>query len=147
MTSEAQAVGPIEVIVVAFPGNQFNGRILPELKNLVEAGTVRIVDGILAIKAGDGTCTFVEMTELAADDPVGQLAALFDQMDDLISEEDLIELMADLEPNSSAAVLVFEHTWVKPLRDAIVGSGGILAANIRISPETVAEVMSALADN
>lgn len=147
MTSEAQAVGPIEVIVVAFPGNQFNGRILPELKNLVEAGTVRIVDGILAIKAGDGTCTFVEMTELAADDPVGQLAALFDQMDDLISEEDLVELMADLEPNSSAAVLVFEHTWVKPLRDAIVGSGGILAANIRIPPETVAEVMSALADN
>lgn len=147
MTSEAQTVGPIEVIVVAFPGNQFNGRILPELKNLVEAGTVRIVDGILAIKAGDGTCTFVEMTELAADDPVGQLAALFDQMDDLISEEDLVELMADLEPNSSAAVLVFEHTWVKPLRDAIVGSGGILAANIRIPPETVAEVMSALADN
>ena len=47
------SVGPIEVIVVEFPGNRFNGRIIPELKRLVDAGTIRIVDGLL-IAAGGG---------------------------------------------------------------------------------------------
>jgi DNA-directed RNA polymerase subunit L len=62
----------------------------------------------------------------------------------MISDEDIEELSAALDPNSSAAVLVFEHTWVRPLRDAIVESGGVLAENFRVPPEVVAEVMAAL---
>lgn len=146
MTSSGAGVGPIEVVVLAFPGNKFNGRILPELKALVDAGTVRIVDGMLGVKDNDGVCTFLEFSELPADDEISHVVELFDHMEPLISDEDLDELMAELEPNSTAAMLVFEHTWLRPLRDAIVGSGGIVAANIRIPSDVVAEVLSAIAD-
>jgi Family of unknown function (DUF6325) len=139
-------VGPIEIVVLAFPGNKFNGRIMPELTALVEAGTVRIVDGMLGLKDAEGACTFLEFSELPTDEEISHVTDLFDQMEPLISDEDLEELMADLEPNSTAAMLVFEHTWVTPLRDAIVESGGILAANIRIPADVVADVLSAIAD-
>ena len=56
-----------------------------------------------------------------------QLANVMNQLDSLISDEDVMECADGLEPNSSEAILVFEHTWAKPLRDAIVNSGGVLA--------------------
>ncbi|PKH40934.1 hypothetical protein SAMN05192575_11162 [Nocardioides alpinus] len=137
-------LGPIEVVVIAFPGNQFNGRILPELGRLLDAGTVSIVDGLLISKDAAGNTTFVEIDDDGLGEDVARLAHLFDRFDELISDEDVEELAADLDPDSSAAVLVFEHTWVRPLRDAIVDSGGVLAANFRVPREVVDEVMTAL---
>jgi hypothetical protein len=68
-----------------------------------------------------------------------------DRLDSLISDEDVAELAADLEPNSSQAILVFEHTWAKPLRDAIVDSGGVLANNFRVPGLVVEELLAELA--
>jgi len=137
-------LAPVEVVVVAFPGNRFSGKILPELQRLLDAGTISIVDGLFLRKDQNGDVTFIEVDEVGTDEGVAELAALFDRFDEMISDQDIEELSAALDPHSSAAVLVFEHTWVRPLRDAIVEAGGVLAENFRVPPEVVAEVMSAL---
>jgi hypothetical protein len=141
------SLGPIEVLVVAFPGNRFNGAILPELERLVRAGTITIVDGVLLRKGGDGTVEFVEFAESAdlGDEDVARLAELLEQVESLISDDDVAELAAGLEPDSAAAILAFEHTWAKPLRDAIVDSGGVLAAQFRVPGLVVDELLDELA--
>ena len=138
------ALGPIAVIVVGFPGNRFNGEIIPELEKLVESDTISVVDGLLVMKTADGEVEFVEFDQDGENADAARLAGLFDQIDSLISDEDVDELAAGLEPNSSAAILVFEHTWAKPFRDAIVASGGVLAADFRVPGAVVDELLDEL---
>jgi hypothetical protein len=138
-------LGPIEVLEIGFPGNEFNGEILPELERLVESNTISIIDGLFLQKGDDGEVAFFELEDVGADESVARLAALLDQVEGLISDEDVTELASGLAPNSSAAILVFEHTWAKPLRDAIVGSGGVLAANFRVPGMVVDELLDELA--
>jgi hypothetical protein len=140
------ALGPIEVLVVSFPGNQFTGGIIPELERLVETDTISIIDGLLVRKDADGEVTFVEFAELGGDADAQRLAGVMDQLESLISDEDVQELAAALEPDSSEAILVFEHTWAKPLRDAIVESGGVLADNFRVPGLVVEELLAELAE-
>ena len=139
------ALGPIEIVVIGFPGNDFNGQILPELERLIENDTISIVDGLFLMKDADGEVEFVEFDEIGANDDADRLAGLVDQLDALISDEDVAEFAAGLDPGSSAAVLAFEHTWVKPFRDAIVASGGVLAANFRVPGLVIEELLDELA--
>ena len=139
------ALGPIEVLLIAFPGNQFNGEILPELERLVEAGTISVVAGPLNTKLDDGDVIFAEFGEEDANPDAARLAALLDQVESLISDDDVAELAAGLEPNSSAALLVFEHTWAKPFRDAVVASGGVVAADFRVPGLVVDQLLNELA--
>ncbi|MEA2057089.1 MAG: DUF6325 family protein [Actinomycetota bacterium] len=139
-------LGPIEVIVAGFPGNRFNGKIMPALQSLVDRDIVSVVDGLLIMKDNEGVITFVELEEIDANDDAAALAGLLDQTDGLLSDEDVEELAMALEPNSSAAALVLEHTWAKPLRDAIVDSDGVLIANFRVPGLVVQEVLDALAE-
>ena len=138
-------LGPIEVLVVSFPGNEFNGEIIPELERLVADDTISIVDGLLVRKDADGEVTFTEFEELGGNADAVRLAGAMDQLDSLISDEDVAELASELEPNSSEAILVFEHTWAKPLRNAILDSGGVLAANFRVPGLVVDELLDELA--
>ena len=140
------SVGPIEVIVVEFPGNRFNGKIIPELRRLVEANTIRIVDGLLISREEGDEITILEIDQVTGDSDLTALAELFDTIDALVSDEDVEALSETLEPNSSAAILVFEHTWAIPFRDAIVDSGGVLAAAVRIPADVVDNVLAALAE-
>lgn len=139
------ALGPIEVVVLGFPGNEFNGQILPELERLVEQDTISIVDGLFLRKDADGSIEFIEFDELGANADAERLAGLIDQLDALISDEDVEELAAGLDANSSAAILVFEHTWVKPFRDAVVDSGGVMVANFRVPGLAVQDLLDELA--
>lgn len=139
------ALGPIEVLVIGFPGNRFNGEILPELERLVEAETISIVDGVLLRKDADGDVEFIEFGEDDANPEAARLAELLDQVESLVSDDDVAELAATLEPDSSAALLVFEHTWAKPFRDAVIASGGVLAANFRVPGLVVDELLDELA--
>lgn len=134
------SLGPIEVVVLGFPENRFTGEILPELERLVQSDTISIVDGVFASKDGDGTTTFVEFDSLGGD--FGPLAGILERVEGLVSDEDVEDLTASLPPDSSAAVLVFEHTWAVPLRDAIVRGGGELVANLRIPASVVEEVLA-----
>jgi Family of unknown function (DUF6325) len=138
-------LGPIEVLVVGFPGNKFNGDIIPELERLIDANTISVIDGLFVRKEADGSVTFTELEELGANDDAAHLADVLEQLDSLISDEDVTELAEGLEPDSSAAILVFEHTWAKPLRDAVVGSGGSMVANFRVPGAVVDELLAELA--
>lgn len=139
------ALGPIEVLVVGFPGNQFNGEILPELERLIGDEIISVVDGLFVQKGDTGDVTVLEFDEVDANDDAARLARLLAQVDSLISDDDVDQLSDALEPNSSAAILVFEHTWAKPFRDAIVDSGGVLAANFRVPGLVVDELLDELA--
>ena len=139
-------LGPVEVLVIAFPGNQFTGEIIPELERLVDNDTISIIDGVLVRKDADGEVSFIEFEELGGNADAERLAGVMNQLDSLISDEDVEELAASLEPDSSEAILVFEHTWAKPLRDAIVASGGVLADNFRVPGMVVDELLDALAE-
>ena len=139
-------LGPIEVLVIGFPESNFTGAILPELAKVVADETITIIDGLFVTIDADHVPTFFELDELAPDSEVAALLGVLDHIEGLLSDEDVADLTEALEPGSSAAILVFEHTWVKPLRDAIVGAGGVLLESTRISGAAVSEVQAALAD-
>jgi uncharacterized membrane protein len=135
-------LGPVELLLVQFPGNQFTGEIAPALQNLVDSGTIRIIDLVFVAKDADGNAVGVEIEDLN-DESRANYNALVDELEGLISEDDIDDLAAALEPNSSAGILLFEHTWATPFRDALVNSGGELLARFPIPPEAMAEVIAA----
>ncbi len=139
-------LGPIELLVVGFPGSQFNGGIVPALKDVVQRDIVSIVDGLLVMKDLDGNVEFVEIEDAGANDDVALLAALINDANGLLSDDDAYSVAEALEPGDSAAMLVFEHTWAKPFRDAIVNSGGVLVADVRIPGMVVDQVLADLVD-
>jgi len=134
-------IGPVEYIIVGFPGNQFNGKIAPELVALVESGTVRILDLIFIGKDADGTIVSFEIDEM-------DTAAGFDGLDGdvggLISPEDIEYAAAALEPNSSAALLIWEDLWAAPFAEAVRKSGGVLVEGARMPHELIAPLLADL---
>ncbi len=139
------ALGPVEVLVLRFPGNQFTGEIIPELERLTSNGIITVIDGVFVTRDGAGDVTFVEFEQLDAGHDAARLAGVLDQLESLISDEDVLELADGLAPGDSEAILVFEHTWSKPFRDAIVGSGGVLVDQLRLPGQAVDELLDELA--
>ncbi|MGW2520917.1 DUF6325 family protein [Streptomyces sp. NPDC001617] len=129
-------VGPVEYVVVAFPGNRFRGEIAPELRALVASGTVRILDLTFVKKDADGVVSYVELDAL---DPME--ASVFDDIEGevggLFSQEDLELIAEELVPDSSAAVLLWEDTWAAGISGAVRRAGGRLVAHERIPAEAV----------
>ena len=138
-------LGPIEILVVEFPGNKFTGEIMPALNDLVDSETISIVDGLFVMKDAEGSITYSEFAELGANVDATALTQVIATTNGLLSDDDVQELAAKLDDNCSAAILVFEHTWIKPLRNAIANSGGILVDTVRIPGMVVEEVLEALA--
>jgi len=130
---------------LSFPGSQFNGAIVPELERLTSGGIITVIDGVFVTRDSAGDVTFVEFGELGENHDAARLAAVLDQVESLISDEDVLELADGLAPGDSEAILVFEHTWAKPFRDAIVGSGGILTGEMRLPGLAVDELLDELA--
>ena len=139
------ALGPVEVLVLSFPGSQFNGAIIPELERLTSSGIITVIDGVFVTRDDNGDVTFIEFEELGENHDAARLAAVLDQVESLISDEDVLELADGLAPGDSEAILVFEHTWAKPFRDAILGSGGILTGEMRLPGLAVEELLDELA--
>ena len=139
------AIGPVEIVVIGFRQGKFEGAILPEIQKLVEAGTIAIIDGLVVHKPAEDEIVIVELSEDHEDADVASLASLATQIDGIISESDVEILIDALPVGSAAAVLAFEHTWVKPLRDSILAAGGELVDSIRIPGLVVQEVLDAVA--
>lgn len=139
-------LGPIEIVVIGFPENRFSGGILPELQRLVDADTVRIIDGLFVTKSDDGSVTMAEFGELGANDDAASLRAVMDKVEGIISDEDVEVFASELAPNSSAAIMAFEHTWLKPLRDSVIDAGGVLLDSIRIPGRVVDEILATVPD-
>ena len=138
----ATDIGPVEILVVGFPGNQFTGEVAPALAELVQSGLIRVIDLVFVAKDGDGNVVGIELSDI---DPA--VSAAFqphvEEPSGLLAEEDIEDLGADLPPDSSAAILLFEHLWATKFRDAVIDSGGELIASIRIPKEVVDEVVGA----
>jgi uncharacterized membrane protein len=119
----ADEIGPVEYLIVAFPGNRFRGEIAPALADLVEAGTIRIIDIAFVGKDEDGEVAAFELTELDADVREG-LENLGVEVTGLFNEDDLMAAAEELEPNSSAALLVWEDVWARKVAQAMRDAGG-----------------------
>ena len=135
-------VGPAELLVIEFPESRFTGGIMPELTRLVESATITIIDGIFVRKSGDGDVQFVQLGQIDPSEEASVLNDVIDRTETLVSDEDVAQLAAPLSPGSSAAILVFEHTWAKPFRDAVRESGGVLAADLRIPAAVVDDLIA-----
>jgi uncharacterized membrane protein len=135
-------LGPVEILVVSFPGNEFNGEIAPALAELVQTGLIRVIDLVFVAKDDDGNVVGIELSEL--DDAISTaFEPHVEEPSGLVSEEDIEDLGADLAPGSSAAILLFEHVWATRFRDAVVGSGGEVVAAIMVPKEVIDEVVGA----
>lgn len=130
------SIGPVEYLIVAFPGNQFKGEIIPALADLVEAGTIRIIDLAFVMKDPDGAVVTAELGDLDSE-VFKAFDALSPETMGLLNEEDLAAAGEELDPNSSAALLVWEDTWATTLRDAIVNAGGEVLDLERVPYEVV----------
>jgi uncharacterized membrane protein len=131
------AIGPVEYMIVAFPGNQFRGEIVPALKELQDAGTVRIIDLAFVMKEADGTVTALEASDLESEVGSAFQTLLGEERGGLFNEEDLDAAAEELEPNSSAALLVWEDVWAAKVVKAIRDADGILLDLERIPQEVV----------
>jgi len=130
-------IGPVDVLEVAFPGNEFNGEILPALEQLIASGTIRVLDLLFAYKTADGEVGSVELAGITQ-----QYGPLFASVDGevpggLLDVEDVEALGDDLQPNSSIALIVWENTWAAPFLAALEGSGAVLLDQSRIPREVV----------
>ena len=135
-------IGPVEYMAVSFPGNKFKGEIVPALKELVDSGTVRIIDLAFVTKDADGNVLAMEVEELDSD--AGKaFAALQAEIGDLVNADDLQAVGEVLEPNSSAAVLVWEDVWATKLAKAIRDAGGVLLDLERVPHEVVQAALKA----
>ena len=115
-------MGPLEVLAIEFPGTRFKSEIMRTLAAAVDHGTIRIVDVTFLSKSSSGAVTSHELAELDEAD-----AALFDLVDEttgLLSVVDLEKVGAMLAPDSSAALIVFEHPWAADLDRAVRDANG-----------------------
>ncbi|WP_061962710.1 DUF6325 family protein [Demequina aurantiaca] len=139
-------LGPIEIVVLGFESGNFQGEIVAELETLVNAGTISIIDGLFVNKVAEDATEFVELDQVDADSDVAKVASIMDRVEGLVSDEDIDTLTESLPVGSAAAVLVFEHTWIKPLRDAVVNAGGEVVDTIRVPGMVVQEILDTVAE-
>lgn len=131
MTDETAEVGPIDYLVVEFPGNRMTGEGFPILVDLVDRGLIRILDLMFVRKDEDGTVTGMEIADLTGDGAL-DLAVFEGASSGLLGQDDLEEAASVLEPGSSAGVLIYENVWAAPFAAALRRGGARLVASGRI---------------
>jgi len=129
-------LGPLEYTVIGFEGNRFNGEIAKEIGAVVDAGVIAIVDLVFVTKDIDGNATALELDN--KDDPrFAGFTGMLEGLTGLLTEEDVDKVAAELEPNTSALVIMFEHRWAVRLKEAMIAAGGFLVARETIRPESL----------
>lgn len=129
-------LGPVDYMIVAFPGNNFRGEIAPALAELVDKGTIRIIDLAFVGKSADGEVVAFELTEL--DPEVREALEKMDiEVSGLFNEDDLMSAGEELEPDTSAALLVWENVWARDVAQKLRDAGGVLLDFERLPHEVV----------
>ncbi|MGH2615317.1 MAG: DUF6325 family protein [Thermomicrobiales bacterium] len=134
-------LGPIEMLVVKFPGNQFTGEIMPALVELVDNGIVRIVDLLFLVKDADGRVALFELSDLEPD-VFGIFAPLVTDITPMLNEDDAYQLANLLENNSSAGLVLFENVWATRFANAVRNARGEVVLNERIPRAVIEELMA-----
>jgi hypothetical protein len=140
---DPNSIGPVDIALVVFEGNNFNGEVAPALAELNDSGTVHIIDLAFVSKDADGSTLVIEVEDAGVAEA---FAGLTNDRLDLLNDEDLDMFAADLEPNTSALVIVWENSWMARIGAAVRGSGGYLAGMTRIPADVVAAAIDALAE-
>ena len=135
------SIGPVEYIAIAFPGNNFSGEIVPAIKELQDAGTIRVLDLVIISKDGEGNVTGIELSE-ASPEQQAALAVLGIQSRNLLGQEDIEDIGSALDPNSTAGLMIWENVWAARFAQSLRAADGILIANGRIPAALVEEVLA-----
>jgi len=146
MDETSTDVGPVDLAVIRFTGNTFTGEIASALLGLVSGGTVRIFDALLVSKDADGRVGSLEIGDLGPDLRPAFVAVDGQVGAGLLEPEDVAEVGADLHPNTSALLLVFENTWAARFSGACRRAGGELVDIARIPAQAVADAIERFTD-
>jgi len=142
MTENIVELGPVDWIVVEFPGSKFNGQIAPVLQDLVDRGLIKVLDLIMLKKDEAGELDILELSDLQEGE-LGQLRTEEAELAMVLSEQDVLDLAETIEPGSTAAVLVWENLWAAPFGSAVRHAGGQLVASGRIPIQAVLAAIEA----
>ena len=133
--------GPVDVVIIGFPGNKFTGKIAPAIAELVENNTIRILDLLFVTTDDAGTVSALRIQDLASDMQPG-LVELDTFMPGALDEHDAQELAEDLPANSSALLVAFENVWASKFVAAIQEAEAVVIDQIRIPADAVAELLA-----
>ena len=158
------AIGPVQLIVLGFNHPQFHGEIIAELERLRESDTVRVIDALAVYKDADGEVEVEHLSNLSTEEAVelgskvGALVGLGIEGEEgmvagaqagaeaaadgvsVFSEEEAWDVIEDIPNDSAAALVLLEHHWAIPLRDAVVRAGGFRISDGFISPLDLVEI-------
>ncbi len=137
-------IGPLEYVVIGFQDNQFMDEILPELNAIQEKGHIRVVDLLFVTKDADGTVTVREVSELS-DEELAAYDSIAGDLMGLFTAEDVEKLAGELPPNTSAVIVLLEHTWTIGLTEAVRRAGGVLFTGGLVTPDALGRVSAELA--
>ena len=153
------AIGPVQLIVLGFNHPEFHGEIIAELEKLRQSDTVRVIDALAVHKDAEGEIEVAHLSNLTQDEAielgskVGALVGLGIEGEEgfeagaaagaqvaaeggvnVFSDEDAWDVIEEIPNDSAAALILIEHHWAVPLRDAVVRAGGFRIADGFISP-------------
>jgi uncharacterized protein YuzE len=134
-------IAPVDYIAVAFPGNKFSGAILPEIKKLVDAGTIRVLDLVIITKDEEGNVAAIEASE-ASPELAASLSALGIEGKNLLGQDDFEDIGEALEPNSTCGLMVWENAWAADFAKSLRDADGILLGQGRIPAAFLEEIMA-----
>ncbi len=138
---DLEHMGPIDYVLIEWPGRQPNGEIAPIVVDLVESGIIRVLDLAFIAKAEDGSIAGLEISDLG--DEGEQLRVFEGASSGLVSDEDIAEAAEALDAGTAAALLVYENRWAAPFAAAVRRSGGQLVANGRIPVQAILAALDA----
>ena len=140
-TEELDEMGPIDYLLIEWPGRQPTGEAAPIVVDLVERGIIRVLDLAFITKAEDGSVAGLEINELGQE--VEELKLFAGASSGLLGDDDIAEAAEALEPGTSAALIVFENSWAAPFASAVRRSGGQLVASGRIPVQAMLAALEA----
>ena len=139
---DVDLMGPIDYLVVEFPGNRMTGEGFPLLVDLVDRGIIRILDLTFVRKDADGSVTALEIADLNGDGQL-DLAVFEGARSGLLGRDDLEAAAAAVEPGNSAALLVYENLWAAPFAAALRRGGAQLVASGRLPVQALLAALEA----
>ena len=142
MTDDLEQMGPIDYLVVEFPGSRMTGEGLPLLVDLVDRGIIRILDLMFVKKELDGSMKGMAITDLDHDGTL-DLAVFEGASSGLLDEDDVADAGGVLDPGSSAGILVYENVWAAPFATALRRGGAQLVASGRIPVQALLAAIDA----
>lgn len=142
VSTEFDQMGPVDYLVVEFPGSRMTGEGLPLLVDLVDRGVIRIIDLMFVKKESDGSVVVMEISDLAKDGKP-ELTVFEGASSGVLGRDDLEEAAAVISPGDSAGVLVYENLWAAPFAAALRRGGAQLVAGGRIPVQAVLAALDA----